>query len=115
MQAFEWQEYYSAIMMVWCAGYLTHSELVAFLRQAKARLLVVEGRVTRHRPPESYIFVFDNLRSEEYAQFECKGQTVRSQKELEDIFSEAGLLIFKKEGPDYMPAPYGQAMAWALY
>ena len=101
--------------MVWCVGYLTQPELVAFLRQAKARLLTLEGRVTRHRPPESYIFIFENLRSDEYTQFEWKGQRVRSQKELEDIFDEAGLLTFKKIGPVAMPDPYGQVMAWALY
>ena len=36
MQDYVWRYHYSAIFMVWCAGYLPRSELVAFLRKAKA-------------------------------------------------------------------------------
>ena len=35
MQEFKWTFSYSAIFMVWCAGYLSQLNLVAFLQKAK--------------------------------------------------------------------------------
>ena len=33
--------------MVWCSGYLERAELVAFLKMAKSKLIVDNGRVSR--------------------------------------------------------------------
>ena len=38
MQDFRWRYDYSAIFMVWCAGYLNQPDLVTFLKKAKSHL-----------------------------------------------------------------------------
>ena len=61
MQDFRWRFQYSAIFMVWCAGYLARPDLVKFLKRAKASLMVDEGRNTRQSEQESFIFLLDNV------------------------------------------------------
>ena len=61
MQEFRWPFDYSAIFMVWCAGYLGRNELVAFLRKAKLHLIRESARMNRRSTPESLIILFDNL------------------------------------------------------
>ena len=95
MQDFRWTFHYSAIFMVWCSGYLGRQELVAFLRQAKTRLIIYETRMSRRSVPESFIFLMDNVLSIDEEPVVVKGQQVRSKQELEAIFSEAGLLVYK--------------------
>ena len=64
MQNYAWPFFYSAIFMVWASGYLDRAELVAFLKKAKTKLIVDEGRISRNRTPESFIFLFDNILEE---------------------------------------------------
>ena len=48
---------------------------------------------------DSYIFILDNVRSEIFEEYEVYGQKVRSQKEMESMFKEAGLEIKDQIGP----------------
>ena len=47
MQDYVWHFHYSAVYMVWCAGYLPDKLLVTFLKKAKSRLLLEDLRQTR--------------------------------------------------------------------
>ena len=115
MQKFEWQFQYSAIFMVWCIGYLDHQELVVFLKQAQSMLLRRRQHYTRHNPPESLIFILDNVRDASEEIYKDKGQWIRSEKEIEAALKDAGLQTFKKSEQEPMPAPYNDVMLWALY
>ena len=115
MQDFRWHYKYSAIFMVWCVGYLEWPELVPFLQKAKERLDKGVGRVTRGSPPESFIFVFENILNDGEDSVIQKGQRVRSLGELESIFNAAGLIINKRSGPKAMPTPFRDVHLWALY
>ena len=66
--------------MVWSAGYLPANEMVAFLKQAKTRLLHDDGRITRKTEPKSFIIVLDNVLPDESDNFIDKGQRLRTQK-----------------------------------
>ena len=115
MQEFRWHYCYSGIFMVWCVGYLEAPDLVPFLRQAKGKLDQGIGRVTRGSPPESFIYVLDNVLMEGEESVVHKGQRTRSTSVLESIFKEAGLIIYKRSGRKEMPAPYSDVHVWALY
>ena len=91
MQKFEWQFQYSAIFMVWCIGYLDHQELVVFLKQAQSMLLRRRLHYTRHNPPESLIFILDNIRDASEEIYKDKGQWIRSEQEIEAALKDAGL------------------------
>ena len=106
MQEFEWRHEYSGIFMVWCIGYLERPALVPFLKKAKAMLDHGASRVSRHSQPKSFIFVFDNILYEGEESKVLKGQRVRTVKELESIFAEAGLIIHECSGLQEMPAPF---------
>ena len=101
--------------MVWCAGYLGRSDLISFLRKAKARLAKDSSRVTRTTPPQSFIYLLDNVLEDGEKPEIIKGQLVRSEELLEDIFKEAGLLIHKRSKRELMPGRYRDVRVWALY
>ena len=86
---------YNGIYMVWCVGYLTDQELVNFLRTAKSRLITDDEHFTRRSEPKSFIFVLDNLPGEDEAAEVIKGQRLRTKRQLEILFSLAGLIIHK--------------------
>jgi len=115
MQEFHWPFSYSAIFMVWCAGYLCREELIVFLRKAQVHLLTDGVRATRQSAPKSFIFVVENVRDEGEVAYTHKGQSVRTKKELETIFAEAGLAIHRTSGPSAMPGKFGEICLWALY
>ena len=115
MQAFQFSFDYSAIFMIWCAGYLGRSELVSFLRRAKTRLIVDSGRMSRRTMPESFIFLLDNVLTIGEEAMIIKGQQVRTERELEVIFAEAGLLVHKRTQRETMPAGFRNVVVWALY
>ena len=115
MQTFQWAKSYSAIFMVWCSGYLNDVPLKQFLQDAQMHLLPNRIRVSRHSPPESFIILLDNIRNELEEPFKNKGQWLRSQKELESLFTKAGLIIFKRSSKIEMPNEYRDIMIWALY
>ena len=101
--------------MVWCAGYLGSTDLVAFLKKAKAQLIRDEKRVSRNRAPESFIFLFDNVLNDNEEALVVKNQWIRTERELEDIFTEAGLIVHQRSEREQMPAGYRDVVAWALY
>ena len=115
MQDFRWHYQYSAIFMVWCVGYLDWQELVTFLQKAKERLDQGIGRVTRNNPPKSFIYVIDNVLSDDEMPVVWKGQRPRTLDALESIFTAAGLIIHKRSGPKEMPSPFPDLHIWALY
>ena len=115
MQSFEWQFQYSAIFFIWCIGYLEHPELVTFLKKAQSMLLRRKQHFTRHNPPESLIFILDNVRDENEEIYKDKGQLIRSEQEIETAISESLLQTFKKSPREAMPAPYKDVMLWALF
>ena len=61
MESFTWPFSYSAIYMIYCAGYLHRKDLVQFLKKAKTKLINDSGRILRKSPPDAFIFVFDNI------------------------------------------------------
>ena len=101
--------------MVWCVGYLSRADLVTFLRVGKTRLVKQLGGTSRNNPPESFIFVLDNVLEEGEDSYVIKGQRVRSKTELESIFVEAGLIIYKRSGPEKMPSTFRDVCIWALF
>lgn len=115
MQKFAWPFFYSAIFMVWCSGYLGRAELLVFMRKAKSHLLAVGARTTRQSPPQSFIFLLENVRESEEMPYTWKGQETRSLKELEAIIKEAGLLVKKCSGKQPMPGNFSDVCIWALY
>ncbi len=115
MQKFTWPFFYSAIFMVWCSGYLERAELLTFLRKAKSHLLAVGPRTTRGSPPQSFIWLLENVRDPLEKPYIWKRQHVRSQQELEDIIKEAGLLVKRCSGKHSMPGTFNDVCAWALY
>ena len=101
--------------MVWCAGYLPHKELVAFLRKAKSKLMLEDLRQTRQVKPESFIIILDNVKEDGELMEPIKGQRVRSEHELEALYSEAGLLVHSRTEREPMPGNHRDIVAWALY
>ena len=101
--------------MVWCSGYLERTELLTFMRKAKSHLLAVGARTTRQSPPQSFIFLLENVRDPLEKPYTWKSQQVRSQKELEDIIGEAGLLVKRCSGKQPMPGNFSDVCIWALY
>ena len=115
MQSFIWKMKYTAIYMVWCVGYLDDQELVNFLRTAKSRLIQDEERYTRRSKRRSFLFVLDNLLGEHEEANVIKGQRLRTQRQLEVLFSMAGLIIHEQSEVEPMPNNYRDVMLWALY
>ena len=63
----------------------------------------------------AYIFLLENVRDPMEMSYTWKGQSVRTQKELEVIIVEAGLLVKKCSGKQPMPGSFSDVCAWALY
>ena len=101
--------------MVWCAGYLGRDDLISFLKKAKARLSTEMERVSRRYIPQSFIFLLDNVLEVGEDPVFVKGQQVRSEYQLEEIFKDAGLLVFKRSERQTMPKDYRDIRVWALY
>ena len=115
MQSFVWNWHYSAIFMVWCAGYLARPDLVSFLKKAKVNLYQGGGRFTRLSTPEAFIFVLDNVLEEGEESEMLKGQRIRSKEQLEAVYEEANLIVHKCSGRQPMPEGYRDVIMWALY
>ena len=101
--------------MVWCAGYLARPDLVLFLRRAKASLAIDGDRRGRSFEPESFIILLDNVLSEGEEATMVKGQLIREERDLEEIFSEASLFVHARSGREPMPAKFRDVVVWALY
>ena len=72
-------------------------------------------RLRRYTKPKSFIFVLDNLLKDEEIGVLVKGQRMRTQRKLEELFGLAGLVTHKKTGREPMPEPNRDVMLWALY
>ena len=62
----------------------------------------------------SYIFLLENLRDPSTPAFRDKGQTVRSEKEMKELFTAAGLNIVDQEGPTELYGSHDEVMIWVL-
>ena len=71
--------------------------------------------MSRRTMPESFIFLLDNVLSIGELGSIVKGQLVRSERELESIFSEAGLLVHKRTKREAMLEGFRDVVVWALY
>ena len=92
MDHFEWEHEYTAVYMVWVAGYLGDAALVDFLKRAQAQLDRAAGPSRRSSKPGSFIFLFDNVLAIGHSREREKGQCFRTARQFEAIFAEAGLL-----------------------
>ena len=115
MQDFEWKFLYNGIFMVWVAGYLSNSSLVAFLKRAKIQLDSSGGPSRRSKTPKSFIFLFDNILDEGEEKDPDKGQRFRTEKQFKAIFVEAGLIIHDQSEPATMPDDFMNVKVWVLY
>ena len=115
MQDFKWSFQYDAIYMVWCAGYLSRQELVKFLRNAKNHLDQTWVRMSRRTDPDAHIILLDNILQPGEEMYLAKGQLVRAERELEDIFQEAGLIVHARSGRQTMLDGFKDVAVWALY
>ena len=109
METFHFGSTYHLISLNWALGYA--ADPVGFLRRCKAAL--ASGRVTRASEPQAFILVLDTISETDEEQREL-GQTIRSEAALEQLFKEAGLLLYKKKGP-YDLHDFQSLMVWALY
>ena len=69
----------------------------------------------RKATPAPFIFILENVLPTGDETSVSKGQWLRAQKELEEIFGYAGLKIFNKPERHSMPANYEDIVVWALY
>ena len=86
-----------------------------FLRKAKSHLIVDDERVVTRSEQKSFIFILDNLLEINEVAEVVKGQRLRTSRELETLFSSAGLIIKEKSCAEAMPSTYRDVMLWALY
>ena len=96
MEDFVFRGYYDAIFLRWCIGYLSDDALKDFLWKAKWALDNLAAPCTRNRKPTAFIFVLDTVAPAGTTLGPFKGQLVRNQGALEQLFNEAGLLIHWK-------------------
>ena len=88
---------------------------MAFLKKAKVQLEQGWARMSRRSDPDSHIILLDNVLGPGEEPAFVKGQWVRSEQELEDIFAEAGLIVHARSGRKEMPENYRDIFVWALY
>ena len=69
----------------------------------------------RSSRPKSFIFVLDSLLENDEVAEPLHGQTLRSQKQLEEIFGKANLEIYKRSAAEPLPEPFRDVMVWVLY
>ena len=74
-----------------------------------------EGRGARNAPPESFIFLVDNVLPAGKGIAQSKNQWIRTQKELESIFKVAELRILGVPVEQTMPEDYENIIVWTLY
>ena len=115
MEHFEWEQEYTAVYMVWVAGYLDDAKLAAFLKKAKVQLDRTAGPSRRKSKPGSFIFLLDNVLVEGHTREPEKGQSFRTEREFEAIFAQAGLLEHDQSGPKQMPGDRLDVKLWVLY
>ena len=115
MQNYRWDNKYTGVYMIWCAGYLSETLLKKFLERAKRHLRNDGKRTSRREAPDCFIFVLDNVLEDGEESYFLKTQRLRTQAQFETIFSWAGLVVHKRSermsvGDDFM-----KVMLWALY
>ena len=61
MQNYIWDNKYTGVYMIWCAGYLSETLLKKFLEKAKRHLRNDGQRTSRREAPDCFIFVLNNV------------------------------------------------------
>ena len=72
-------------------------------------------RMSRRSDPEAFIFLLDNVLGPGEEVDLVKGQWVRAERELEEIFDEAGVIVHSSSGRQSMPEQFRDVVVWALY
>ena len=72
-------------------------------------------RPTRKNPGGSFIILLDNVRNDDEDLYEEKGQFIRTARELEEVFEQAGLIVYSSSERKAMPGNFRDVKVWALY
>ena len=59
--------------------------------------------------------MLDNVKDDGEPMEPIKGQRVRSERELEALYAEAGLLVHRRTEREPMPGHHKDVVAWALH
>ena len=113
MAAFRKEELYDVILMSWVCGYLRKQELKDQLVAWKKWLRKSKVAKDRQAETASYIIIMDNI-SDNEMEYTSKGQRVRTQATLEDIFKKAGYKIVNKTARHELADGWEPTMAWVL-
>ena len=65
--------------------------------------------------PIAFIIIFDNVAPAGMTIGPNLGQTIRNEFDLEEIFHDAGLKVFKSTRIRYLHCKYRPVAMWALY
>ena len=118
MQAYEFPEMrkYSGIIARWCITYLSREEQLTFLKKAIAGLANEEEKYLMRRGPSSYIIILDNIEDDKTLEAVevIDGHTIETEDYFRELFSEAGLTVFREESRQ-LNENYGKPKMWALF
>ncbi|BGO97562.1 Alpha N-terminal protein methyltransferase 1 [Rhodotorula toruloides] len=109
------EEGYDLIMVQWCIGHLSDSELVAFLQRSRRAL-----RQRADGTCEGYIIVKENVCKDTDGDGvgkifdEDDSSITRSDKAFREVFERAGLTIVRREVQRGFPAELFPVVAYAL-
>ncbi|CAK9784627.1 DUF858-domain-containing protein [Cutaneotrichosporon oleaginosum] len=111
---------YDVVWCQWCLGHMSHAELVAFLRRAKAALRAPQMGESEDAGGAPLIVVKENCcedgpggRADEFLDEEDSSLTRSNGKWLE-VFHEAGLQVVKEEVQQGLPDELFVVKTWAL-
>ena len=114
MQNFFFTRKYSVIVMRWVTGYLMNDQLIMFLRRAKKALKSWEKTETYPNGSASFILVMDNLSDEGEDYTTPENQRVRTRRNLESLFGQAGLSRIKQMPPKALVKGFEETTTWVL-
>ncbi|BGP29923.1 hypothetical protein JCM10296v2_001675 [Rhodotorula toruloides] len=109
------EEGYDLVMVQWCIGHLSDSELVAFLQRSRRAL-----RQRAEGTCEGYIIVKENVCKDTDGDGAGKvfdeddSSITRSDKAFREVFERAGLTIVRREVQRGFPAELFPVIAYAL-
>ena len=109
-----WQHWYVCIMMRWCIGYLEDAELIVFLKEAKAHLYEHGDLESRNYEPGAFIIVLDQVAPPALTIDAGKKMVIRNQLDIEELFADAGLTIYKSTRMRKLYEGYEPVKIWAL-
>ena len=85
------------------------------MKKAKTMLIQDTVRFSRRTQPETFIILMDNVLGEDEEPVVVKGQWVRAERELEEIYRDAGLMAYAQSGRQTMQTGFRDIVVWALY